>query len=300
MADLSRRSLLALAAVGAVGTAVSWKRLTAPTYRAAAPTPSTSRSSAPRRTPPPGRVWWTRSTGAPRHPGAGAGDPGRRLEQLLRQDPDAGRRRHAARRLLRRHRGRAALRRPARRARSTSSSGATPPRWASTSPTCTRRCSRRSCTRAASSSCRSTSTPPTSTTTRRRWNGPGCHGRPTTGPRTTSSRCCGRWRAARAGDFRPYFWTNRLWGGVVPWLYVNDTSFLVESKAPGGDWLWDQFYPGRRSGARRRLPVARAQRRGPAGRGVVRVPPRASSPKGSAPARPRAAAASSSPGSPRA
>ncbi|MFY9713162.1 MAG: sugar ABC transporter substrate-binding protein [Microbacterium sp.] len=45
------------------------------------------------------------------------------------------------------------------------------------------------------------------------------------------------------GNFLPYFWNNRLWGGVVPWLYVNDTSFLTEEKAPGGDWLWNRFYP---------------------------------------------------------
>jgi multiple sugar transport system substrate-binding protein len=45
------------------------------------------------------------------------------------------------------------------------------------------------------------------------------------------------------GTFLPYFWNNRLWGGVVPWLYVNDTSFLTEEKASGGDWLWKQFYP---------------------------------------------------------
>lgn len=44
-------------------------------------------------------------------------------------------------------------------------------------------------------------------------------------------------------NFRPYFWNNRLWGGVVPWLYVNDTSFLSESKATGGDWFWKRFYP---------------------------------------------------------
>jgi ABC-type glycerol-3-phosphate transport system substrate-binding protein len=44
------------------------------------------------------------------------------------------------------------------------------------------------------------------------------------------------------GSFLPFFWTNRLWGGVVPWLYVNDTSFLTESKAPGGKWMWDTFY----------------------------------------------------------
>ncbi|MDO5663024.1 MAG: extracellular solute-binding protein [Brachybacterium sp.] len=41
----------------------------------------------------------------------------------------------------------------------------------------------------------------------------------------------------------PYFWTNRLFGGVVPWLYVNDTSFLIEEAAPGGDDFWDTFYP---------------------------------------------------------
>lgn len=47
-----------------------------------------------------------------------------------------------------------------------------------------------------------------------------------------------------AGAFRPYFWTNRLWGGVVPWLYANGTSFLTEETSPGGGWLWDRFYAG--------------------------------------------------------
>ncbi|MFD6177551.1 MULTISPECIES: extracellular solute-binding protein [unclassified Isoptericola] len=50
-------------------------------------------------------------------------------------------------------------------------------------------------------------------------------------------------RDARGGGFVPYFWTNRLFGGLVPWLYVNDTSFLTEEKAPGGGWFWDRFYP---------------------------------------------------------
>lgn len=45
------------------------------------------------------------------------------------------------------------------------------------------------------------------------------------------------------GTFLPYFWNNRLFGGVVPWLYINDTSILTEEKASGGDWLWSQFYP---------------------------------------------------------
>lgn len=46
-----------------------------------------------------------------------------------------------------------------------------------------------------------------------------------------------------SGAFTPYYWTNRLFGGLVPWLYANDTSFLVEERSTGGDWLWDSFYP---------------------------------------------------------
>lgn len=49
-------------------------------------------------------------------------------------------------------------------------------------------------------------------------------------------------RRARPSDFTPYYWTNRLFGGVVPWLYANDTSFLKETRSTGGDWLWDSFY----------------------------------------------------------
>ncbi|MGO4585748.1 sugar ABC transporter substrate-binding protein [Arthrobacter sp. 2RAF6] len=49
-------------------------------------------------------------------------------------------------------------------------------------------------------------------------------------------------RKARPQDFTPYYWTNRLFGGVVPWLYANDTSFLKETKSGGGEWLWDSFY----------------------------------------------------------
>ncbi|PRY17253.1 ABC transporter substrate-binding protein [Kineococcus rhizosphaerae] len=51
-------------------------------------------------------------------------------------------------------------------------------------------------------------------------------------------------QGAGGSSFRPYFWTNRLWGGVVPWLYVHGTSFLRESRAGGGDWFWRKFYAG--------------------------------------------------------
>ncbi|MEV5609583.1 extracellular solute-binding protein [Streptomyces sp. NPDC052225] len=65
--------------------------------------------------------------------------------------------------------------------------------------------------------------------------------------------------------FTPYFWTNRLWGGVVPWLFANGTNVLTEEKAPGGQWLWDSFYPaharrGRGGGFRWRAAQATADR----------------------------------------
>ncbi|MFN8097110.1 MAG: sugar ABC transporter substrate-binding protein [Dermatophilaceae bacterium] len=49
-------------------------------------------------------------------------------------------------------------------------------------------------------------------------------------------------RQGNQSPFVPFYWTNRLWGGCVPWLYINDTSFLKEAKAPGGEWLWSTFY----------------------------------------------------------
>jgi multiple sugar transport system substrate-binding protein len=58
-------------------------------------------------------------------------------------------------------------------------------------------------------------------------------------------------RKGAPGNFRPFFWTNRSWGGVVPWLYINDTSYLKESKASGGDWFWSQFYANDPSSATR-------------------------------------------------
>jgi ABC-type glycerol-3-phosphate transport system substrate-binding protein len=39
-----------------------------------------------------------------------------------------------------------------------------------------------------------------------------------------------------------YAWTNRLWGGWMPWIFVNDSNLLTEERAPGGEWLWDTFY----------------------------------------------------------
>ena len=39
-----------------------------------------------------------------------------------------------------------------------------------------------------------------------------------------------------------FAWTNRLWGGAIPWLFINGGNVLTEEKAPGGEWLWQSFY----------------------------------------------------------
>ncbi|MGK2309518.1 ABC transporter substrate-binding protein [Cutibacterium sp. V970] len=55
--------------------------------------------------------------------------------------------------------------------------------------------------------------------------------------------CLKKLRKKIKGEFRPFFWTNRLWGGIVPWLCTNDTNFLTPRQFSGGEWLWDEFYP---------------------------------------------------------
>lgn len=39
-----------------------------------------------------------------------------------------------------------------------------------------------------------------------------------------------------------YQWVNRLWGGFMPWIFVNGSNLLTEERAPGGEWLWQTFY----------------------------------------------------------
>lgn len=38
-------------------------------------------------------------------------------------------------------------------------------------------------------------------------------------------------------------WVVRLWGSWTSWMYANGGNLLTEGKAPGGDWLWNTFYP---------------------------------------------------------
>ncbi len=39
-----------------------------------------------------------------------------------------------------------------------------------------------------------------------------------------------------------YGWPIRIWGSWGPWHYVNNTNFLTEERAPGGEWFWETFY----------------------------------------------------------
>ncbi|MCY3947198.1 MAG: hypothetical protein OXF44_13065 [Anaerolineaceae bacterium] len=45
-----------------------------------------------------------------------------------------------------------------------------------------------------------------------------------------------------AGDSFGFAWPNRLWGGWMPWIFVNESNILSEERAPGGEWFWDTFY----------------------------------------------------------
>lgn len=40
-----------------------------------------------------------------------------------------------------------------------------------------------------------------------------------------------------------YFWTNRMWGGALPWMFTNGSNILTEEKFSGGESLWSTFYP---------------------------------------------------------
>jgi ABC-type glycerol-3-phosphate transport system substrate-binding protein len=51
-------------------------------------------------------------------------------------------------------------------------------------------------------------------------------------------------KRASSNSFVPFYWTNRVWGGIVPWMYAAGGSFLKEERVGGGDWLWSKFYDG--------------------------------------------------------
>jgi multiple sugar transport system substrate-binding protein len=52
---------------------------------------------------------------------------------------------------------------------------------------------------------------------------------------------CKKVVAAKPGVYG-FGWPNRHWGGAIPWLYTSGASLYTESKAPGGEWLWQTFY----------------------------------------------------------
>lgn len=39
-----------------------------------------------------------------------------------------------------------------------------------------------------------------------------------------------------------YFWTNRMWGGAIPWIFLNGGNVLTEERFAGGESIWNEFY----------------------------------------------------------
>lgn len=48
--------------------------------------------------------------------------------------------------------------------------------------------------------------------------------------------------SALGDDIFGFGWPNRHWGGLIPWIFVNDSNLLTEAHQPGGEWLWQTFY----------------------------------------------------------
>ncbi len=44
-------------------------------------------------------------------------------------------------------------------------------------------------------------------------------------------------------DIYGFGWPNRHWGGLIPWVFVQDSNILKQTQFEGGDWLWKTFYP---------------------------------------------------------
>jgi len=49
-------------------------------------------------------------------------------------------------------------------------------------------------------------------------------------------------KVAKSGSVG-FDWVVRLWGSWTSFMYANNANLLTEGKYPGGDWLWDTFYP---------------------------------------------------------
>jgi ABC-type glycerol-3-phosphate transport system substrate-binding protein len=49
---------------------------------------------------------------------------------------------------------------------------------------------------------------------------------------------------ALGDDIYGFGFPNRHWGGLVPWMYINDGGLYEFGRYEGGDWLWSKFYAG--------------------------------------------------------
>lgn len=56
------------------------------------------------------------------------------------------------------------------------------------------------------------------------------------------AKACTKKNANGETEVFGYAWTNRLWGSWMPWIFVNEGGLMTEERAPGGEWLWEEFY----------------------------------------------------------
>lgn len=56
------------------------------------------------------------------------------------------------------------------------------------------------------------------------------------------AKACTQKNASGETEVFGYAWTNRLWGSWMPWIFVNEGNLMTEERAPGGEWLWQEFY----------------------------------------------------------
>jgi len=48
--------------------------------------------------------------------------------------------------------------------------------------------------------------------------------------------------AGTANQTYGYGWTNRLWGSWMPFIFSHGANLTTEERAPGGEWMWGNFY----------------------------------------------------------
>lgn len=50
--------------------------------------------------------------------------------------------------------------------------------------------------------------------------------------------------SALGDDVYGFGFPNRHWGGLIPWMYINEGNLYEFGRYDGGEWLWGRFYTG--------------------------------------------------------